>query len=326
MNDVPADGDHSVGQAAALLGISPATLRTWQRRYGLLPSRRSAGGHRRYTSDDLDRLGQVRELILDGEAPSVAARIVRGGAGSANVRGGGDGGDRGGRPAAGGAQGAPVRRKPGGPGGRGLAVPGAGVRARGLARAASQLDVQAATRIIEEALARDGVLATWDELVRPVLRAAGDLWARTGTGIEVEHLFSEATIEALRHHRRALPAAAPASVVLACAPDEHHALPVHVLAAALAERGVASRVTGPRMPAVALGETARRTRASTVFVWAQMPRPDLGEALAAIPRMRPAVQVVVGGPGWSDVELPYRVTRTATAAEAVQAMAANLPD
>jgi len=319
---VPTDDGQSVGQAAALLGISPATLRSWQRRYGLLPSRRSPGGHRRYTTGDLALLGRVRALILAGESPSVAARSVRGDwadAGGGDAGGGGEAAGAGeagsGGEAAGGG-----RARPGGPGGPGLAVPGAGTRARGLARAASQLDVHAATAIIEAALASDGVLATWDGLVRPVLWAAGDLWARTGTGVEVEHLFSEATIEALRHHRRARQVTAPASVLLACAPDEHHALPVHVLAAALAERGVASRVTGPRMPAAALGVTIRRTRATAVFVWAQLDRPDLAEALAAVPRLRPAVRVVVGGPGWDAVELPARVARAASAAEALDLM------
>jgi hypothetical protein len=178
--------------------------------------------------------------------------------------------------------------------------------------------VVAATRIIEDSLTGNGVIATWDDLVRPVLWAAGDLWARTGGGVEVEHLFSEATIEALRHYRRSLKVASPASVMLACAPDEHHALPIHVLAAALAERGVVSRVSGPRMPASALGETARRTRAATVFVWAQLGRPDLGDVVAAVPRLRPAVRVVVGGPGWSGVDLPQAVAHATTAQEALR--------
>jgi len=54
-----------------------------------------------------------------------------------------------------------------------------------------------------------------------------------------------------------------------------------------------------------------------VFVWAQLHRPDLTEALAAVPRLRPAVRVVVGGPGWDTVELPAGVARAASAAEAL---------
>ncbi|CAA9519914.1 MAG: hypothetical protein AVDCRST_MAG53-3231 [uncultured Solirubrobacteraceae bacterium] len=34
--------------AAALLGVSPSTLRTWERRYGFPQPRRSTGGHRQY--------------------------------------------------------------------------------------------------------------------------------------------------------------------------------------------------------------------------------------------------------------------------------------
>ena len=38
-----------VGVVADWLGIPASTLRTWERRYGLGPSERTRGGHRRYT-------------------------------------------------------------------------------------------------------------------------------------------------------------------------------------------------------------------------------------------------------------------------------------
>jgi DNA-binding transcriptional MerR regulator len=39
----------SVAAVARRLGVAPATLRTWDRRYGLGPSEHEAGAHRRYT-------------------------------------------------------------------------------------------------------------------------------------------------------------------------------------------------------------------------------------------------------------------------------------
>nr|BFF18909.1 hypothetical protein GCM10025730_24300 [Promicromonospora thailandica] len=61
---------------ARRLGVAPATLRTWDRRYGLGPSGRTAGSHRRYTPDDVARLLVMRRLTLEGVAPVDAARAA----------------------------------------------------------------------------------------------------------------------------------------------------------------------------------------------------------------------------------------------------------
>ncbi|MEP7766094.1 MerR family transcriptional regulator [Sanguibacter sp. 25GB23B1] len=64
----------AVAAVARRLGVAPATLRTWDRRYGLGPSGHSAGAHRRYSDDDVARLMVMRRLALDGVAPVDAAR------------------------------------------------------------------------------------------------------------------------------------------------------------------------------------------------------------------------------------------------------------
>jgi len=65
-----------VASVARRLGVAAATLRTWDRRYGLGPSSHVAGAHRRYTGEDVDRLLLMRELTLDGVAPAEAARTA----------------------------------------------------------------------------------------------------------------------------------------------------------------------------------------------------------------------------------------------------------
>jgi len=73
--------------AAELLGVSPNTLRSWERRFGYPRPRRTAGGHRQY---DLAELEALRRALLEthnissaiqvarqrGEGPSSAARLV----------------------------------------------------------------------------------------------------------------------------------------------------------------------------------------------------------------------------------------------------------
>jgi hypothetical protein len=98
-------------------------------------------------------------------------------------------------------------------------------------------------------------------------------------------------------------------VLLACAPDEQHALPLHALAAGLGERGVASRTLGPALPASALQAAVRRTGPAVLFLWSQLPGTADPTVLEELPMTRPATAVVVGGPGWTGAVLPRRVTK-----------------
>ena len=73
--------------AAELLGVSPNTLRSWERRFGYPSPRRTPGGHRQY---ELAELEALRRALLEthnissaiqvarqrGEGPSSAARLV----------------------------------------------------------------------------------------------------------------------------------------------------------------------------------------------------------------------------------------------------------
>lgn len=57
----------SVGDAAGLVGVSPSTLRAWERR-GLIAPRRSPAGYRRYTLGDVERLKQIHRTRRQGNA------------------------------------------------------------------------------------------------------------------------------------------------------------------------------------------------------------------------------------------------------------------
>ncbi|WP_344042046.1 MerR family transcriptional regulator, partial [Saccharothrix xinjiangensis] len=67
------------GALAGMLGISPTTLRTWHRRYGLGPTARTSGNHRRYGPRDVERLRRMVALTAQGLAPAAAARAALGG-------------------------------------------------------------------------------------------------------------------------------------------------------------------------------------------------------------------------------------------------------
>ncbi len=300
----------TVAGVAHRLGVAPATLRTWDRRYGLGPSEHQAGAHRRYTAADVARLQTMRRLTLDGVPPAEAARVAL--AAPLREAGAHDDAplpDREGR----------LDGRRGGPGGRVLALPGADAAARGLGRAAMALDAHAVTAIIREEVTRSGVLHTWDHVLRPVLVAVGARWAATGEGVEVEHLLSDCSAAVLRERAAEAeeePGRRP--VLLSCAPDEHHALPLHALAAGLAERGIAVRTLGPAMPAEALQAAVRRTGPAALFVWSQLPGTAKAAVLEDLPVTRPPTSVVVGGPGWVADRLPRRVTMAADLPHALE--------
>jgi MerR family transcriptional regulator, light-induced transcriptional regulator len=243
----------------------------------------------------------MRRLTLEGVAPAEAARIAR----ESEVEDADGAGRDPMAPPADVVEAVPVDGGRTG-GGNVVALPDAAPATRGLARAAMTLDAGECRRLIDEAIRADGVAAAYERLVVPVLRALGDRWATTGAGIDVEHLLTEALLSALRS--AAVPGGRTgATALLACAEDDQHSAPVHVLAAALVEAGVSVRVLGARVPREALAAAVRRSGPAAVFVYAAMPVRDPGQLLA-LPRMRPAPRLVLGGEGWAEVGAPEGIS------------------
>jgi MerR family transcriptional regulator, heat shock protein HspR len=61
----PDQGLFSISVAAELAGLHPQTLRVYERE-GLLDPARSAGGTRRYSRRDIDRLAEICSMTADG--------------------------------------------------------------------------------------------------------------------------------------------------------------------------------------------------------------------------------------------------------------------
>jgi DNA-binding transcriptional MerR regulator len=67
---------YSIGAVAEMLGIPPATLRTWEERYGLPAPQRSPGGHRVYSRDQIEQLRFVKTQVDQGVSPADAHRVL----------------------------------------------------------------------------------------------------------------------------------------------------------------------------------------------------------------------------------------------------------
>ena len=145
-----------------------------------------------------------------------------------------------------------------------------------LVRAALRLDVGTVTDAVGASVADHGVVWTWERLIRPVWTQLGGGRDDTDVPVAAERLFSRAVFQVLTA-ARPLRDRAPARVLLACADEEHHTLPLDAFAAALAELGVGNCVLGARVPPTAMAAAVRRLRPAVVVIWSQpatRPIPD----------------------------------------------------
>lgn len=292
----------SVAAVARRLGIAPATLRTWDRRYGVGPSGHATGRHRRYGSHDVARLELMQRALLRGASPAEAARYAltatrpphnpdpAGDLAATSLLTGGE---------------LIEHARTGGPT---LCLPGSGRLARGLGRAVLAMDSTAAQRLLTESIETDGVPRTWDEVIRPVLGAIAQRWTHTGTSIEIEHLLYECVLATLIRATPLVTAPCnPRPVLLAGTPGEQHTLPLHALVATLAARGIGTRMLGPSLPADALASAIRKLAPAAVVLWAQLPRNADPALLTCLPRARQRSRLFAAGPGWRVLDLDPRL-------------------
>lgn len=260
----------TVAAVARRIGVAPATLRTWDRRYGLGPTLHEAGSHRRYCPADLAKLTLMRRLISIGVAPSDAAEQAKAHKGAVKIA---------------------------------KLVNYFEHREElvdALHRAASILDKSFIETVLRKDIAEHGVIASWTEVIVPLLVIVGDEWERTGAGIEVEHMLSELLKSIMREGVPEIKKPKNAQpVLLAAVGEEVHCLALHALAAALAERGIESFFLGARTPLEAIDAMVRRSAPPAIFLWAQLKHNGDEKFFREIPAIRPTPRIILGGPGWN---------------------------
>jgi len=278
----------SISATARHTGITVATLRMWQTRYGLGPSLTTPGGHRRYTAGDIQRLNRVTQLRSEGLTTSEAVRAVL--AASHSELG---------------------------------LPPDADPVAQHLGAAALELDGPTARRLVGHHLSRGDATATWETVLRPVLAALGDRWSQLRHGIAVEHLLSHVATDLLGNHgdHRApdVRAANLRGVVLACVPGELHELPLVVLDAALRATGTTTtRLDAPTPPAMLDAALARHPR-PVLALHAMLPEPADPTLFDRFPTGTTSLAL---GPGWHPHPVPTHVARIDSLAAALESITA----
>jgi len=260
----------SVAAVARRIGVAPATLRTWARRYGIGPSEHEAGLHRKYCPSDLAKLTVMRRLISSGVAPADAAEQAKAHDGEVIIE-----------------EFTSLCRE-------------CDETINAIFNAAEALDSLFVETMLRNEISENGIISAWQEVFVPVLIQVGAAWEKSGKGIEVEHMLTEILKRVLRESTSEI--VAPVNtrpVLLASVGEELHSLALHALAAALAERGIETHFLGARTPVEAISSMVSRFAPPAVFLWAQLPVNGDPKFVSGIPAVRPAPRVIIGGPGWN---------------------------
>jgi hypothetical protein len=186
------------------------------------------------------------------------------------------------------------------------------------------MDSDALHEQITSAVETYGLIAAWDKVLTPALRAVGRKWeSAQDRYVEVEHLLSWHISAVLSHlYARSVDRNRSTDthpVVLACLPGEQHTLPLEALTSVLAEQGRRVLMLGASVPVEALEATVRRMAPTAVALWSQSRSTanlPLARHLAAlrwgIHGARTRSELLLCGPGWglrSDPDLlrPHRL-------------------
>lgn len=274
----------SVGAVAERVGLPAPTLRSWDRRYGIGPTERTEGNHRRYTAADIRRIRLMSRLTATGVPAQAASEVVRALDDDTVAR----------------------RLEADAAGTGGEAGPSAPGTADAIVAAAGALDAATLTTLYRQTLRQWELTTAWSDVLVPALREIGRQWSDGSLGVESEHLASEllqSELRAVVHaHRQRLPGP---PVVLASADNEQHHLPLLAVDAELARQGIASIFLGSRVPPSAMVGAVHRAQPRALFLWASLRRPTAEPLWIELCPLERPLTVVLGGPGWpEDIDLP----------------------
>lgn len=215
-----------IGELSRRTGVSTDLLRQWERRYGLLAPRRSAGGFRLYGADDVARVLLMGRYLEQGLGAAEAAALVL----SARER--------------------PADHP-------GLTPEEAVAALRRLVAALAAYDDGAADAVLARLLRTYAPVLVLRDVVLPLMRELGNGWDPFATQ------FFESRVRALARGwgRRGTP-----GVVVACPEGERHELGPLVFAVALRHFGCRVTFLGADTPAAAVGQAAERTGARAVVL------------------------------------------------------------
>lgn len=266
-------GIYTIKHAAELVGVPVATLRAWERRYGVAVPQRSESGYRLYDDAAVQTLRHMQSLVTQGWAPRQAAeetrrRLDETVAGTADLDGGGE---------------SSVALTSG---------------AEDLLAAAERLDVGAVSRLLDSHYASAAFETVTDDWLLPAMQELGLAWASGRVSVAGEHLVAHAVVRKLSAAYEAAGAAGIGPrVVVGLPPRSRHEIGLLAFAVAARRAGLATTYVGADLPVDDWVSAVHARRADAVVLAASMER-DLEAVegvVGSLSTARPELVVAVGG-------------------------------
>jgi DNA-binding transcriptional MerR regulator/methylmalonyl-CoA mutase cobalamin-binding subunit len=263
---------YSIGAVARTTGLSPDTLRVWQKRYGFPVPQRKTSGHRLYSSADVRRLRRISEALARGHRPGYIVALSEARLESLLHHF------------------APAEAA--------APLPAASLPA--LMRLVRE---HAGAELVEALLAEAGRLGPVGFLrlcAAPMIEAVGDAWSRGDLGVAHEHFFSERISDSLRSLRLPFERGSRRCLVLAALAGETHGLGLQLVAFLAAVEGLQPHVLGTDVPVPEIAAAVKTRRPAAVGISISIStggatsKDQLGELRHAVPA---AIPVLVGGAG-----------------------------
>lgn len=269
-SDVPIFNTKAVVQET---GVPAATLRAWERRYGIPEPDRTASNYRLYSERDIALIRWLRERVDGGLTISQAIELYR-------------------RMAQG--EAAPTVI----PGERRRSVQLAqpldwGTLKQRLLEAFLAFDEQRAEMVLAEAFAIYAVEEVCLHLIQPMMVEIGDRWHQGELSIPVEHFATAFTVGKIITLINAQPVNTDAPLVISgCAPNEQHELGILLVTLFMRRQGLRLLYLGQNVPMVDLRAALETLEpamlalsASTLEAAGQLV--SIGQMVAAMPEPHP---------------------------------------
>jgi len=257
-------GPFRIQAAAELSGVPAATLRAWERRYGVPVPRRTASAYRLYNADDVELVRRMRLLVTEGISPAEAARVVLGSA-----------------PAVSEDEHVPID---------GLELAQGRILAATQRWDASAIDLE----LLRLSMLLDAQ-TMFERIVAPVLVEVGSRWERGDLSVGQEHLVTERLEAAVRASLRGLERQDGPLVLMACIDAEQHVLALLGAALRFAASGARVVVLGATTPPSAIADAVRSMAPRLVALSLSVAPPNARALFRAYGRACGSTPWVTGG-------------------------------
>ncbi|MEM7159937.1 MAG: MerR family transcriptional regulator [Myxococcota bacterium] len=267
-------GKYRINAVSEMTGIPSATLRAWERRYGVPEPRRTESSYRVYSDSDVELICRVRDLGEQGMAPSEAAKLVL----------------------------ADLERQRNAAPANG-ADPYVGAT-QAIVHGVEVFDPEQVHSAVRHALVMGPATTVFDRVFRPAMREIGQRWHDGTFSVGQEHMATQivegATISMLNLVQQE---DADKSAVVACFADDTHSLPVLGFALHMATWGFRVVRLGTRTPPAAIRQSIEQLSPTVVGLSVTVTPPphrarELVEEYASACRNTPWV---VGGAAAADL-------------------------